>query len=641
MVAAVEQPWDQGLSGTAKRIAETHDTPLRVLAGPGTGKTFSLMRRVARLLQEGNHPSRILVSTFTRTSAADLKRALSELGLEGVDKVHADTLHSQCYRLLRRDDVFAITHRIPRPLLEFEQRFLLEDLKFEGLGGIRECSKTLKAFGAAWARLQSEEPGWPATDFDRKFHGALMGWLVLHEAMLIEELVTESFRYLHNNPASPALHEFDHVLVDEFQDLNKAEQRLVELLASGGSLTIIGDEDQSIYSFKHAHPEGIAEFAQEHPGTHDESLEECRRCGTLIVDMANSLIASNSTRTNRTLRHFPGNPPGEITIVQWNTPTDETSGIAQLIANRLESGEVKAGSVLVLSPSRRFGYEIRDKLNELGKDALSFFQDQALDDKEAQERFSLLNLLINQDDRVSLRCWVGFGSSTLQTGAWTRIRAACEKSGDSPRQLLEKLSQGTLSIPRTKAVVERYRQLLKALSDLGGLAGGALLDALFPAGSDWAEPFRTLATAIKAEEFTAAQLHESLTHLITQPELPTDVDYVRIMSFHKSKGLTADFVVVVGCTDGLIPRIDHNETPASQARMLEEQRRLFYVAITRAKSTLVPSSVTHIPLGQAYQIGAGAASARYGYANVHASRFIAELGSSAPKPIVGQQLLTG
>jgi ATP-dependent DNA helicase UvrD/PcrA len=115
--------WDSGLEGVTLRIAGTEHSPLRVLAGPGTGKTYSLMRRVARLLQSGADPSRILVVTFTRAPATDLKGALTQLGVPGASKVDAGTLHSFCFGLLERDEIFDVVQRVPRPLLEFEKRF--------------------------------------------------------------------------------------------------------------------------------------------------------------------------------------------------------------------------------------------------------------------------------------------------------------------------------------------------------------------------------------------------------------------------------------------------------------------------------------------------------------------------------------
>lgn len=194
--------WDDGLEGPARRIAELNHTPMRVLAGPGTGKTFALMRRVARLLQDGATANRVLVCTFTRTAARDLEAELARLGVDGVDEVRAGTLHAFCFSLLGRAEVLETTGRVPRPLLRFEERFLLQDLNGDGFGGIRARGRRLKAFNAAWARLQSETPGWPDDLIDQAFHRELVGWLRFHRAMLIGELVPEALRYLRENPAS-------------------------------------------------------------------------------------------------------------------------------------------------------------------------------------------------------------------------------------------------------------------------------------------------------------------------------------------------------------------------------------------------------------------------------------------------------
>lgn len=338
--------WDRGLEGPFLAIASTNEDPLRVVAGPGTGKTFALMRRVTRLLEEGASPRRMLVCTFTRTAAGDLAREVSQLGVPGAEEIWAGTLHAYCFRMLSRAEVLESTGRVPRPLLDFEERFMLEDLAREGVGGIRACRKHLKAFNAAWARLQSDEPGWPSDPADRRFNQALLSWVRFHQCMLVGELVPEAIHYLRGNPAWPDRQAFDHVLVDEYQDLNRAEQETLDLLAGRGTLTIVGDEDQSIYSFKFAHPEGIVLFPDTHPGTHDEDLLECRRCPQLVVELADSLIANNITRSPRVLTCRPGNPEGEIHVVQWTTMEEEAQGLAQFIHERIHSGDVAPGSVL-------------------------------------------------------------------------------------------------------------------------------------------------------------------------------------------------------------------------------------------------------------------------------------------------------
>lgn len=637
--------WNQGLVGCARQIAETDDSPLRVLAGPGTGKTFALMRRVMRLLEDGCRPRGIFVCTFTRTAARDLETELSHLRARGVSRVKTGTIHAFCFSLLSQAAVLPITGRVPRPLLKFEERFLIEDLK--GVNGerIRDIRKRLIAFGAAWARLQSEAPGWPRDRRDRVFLAALNEWLRFHKSMLIGELVPETLHFLRNNPESTHRPHFEHVLVDEYQDLNRAEQVLLDELANEGSLTVIGDENQSIYSFKHAHPAGIAEFDQTHPNTHDENLNECRRCPQLVVSLANTLIRQNPSRVRRPLRACPGNPDGEVFIVQWPSLQDEAEGLASFIKQRIEQGTVEPGRVLVLAPRRQVGYAIRDALIENNILSHSFFYEEALDgnpakqtEYEAQEAFTLLTLLANPDDMVALRCWCGFGSSSLNSAAWARVRRLAEGTGDSPLTILERLASGSESLPHTATVISRFRLLQERLEELNGLNGAALIDALFPESADWAQPIRTVSAELE-DECEPGELLEIIRTGITQPELPNDVDYVRVMSLHKSKGLTADLVVVASCIEGFIPFIEDGLTPDEEQRTLEEQRRLFYVAITRTTQTLVLSSMTQLQRAAAHKMGARVGNGNVTHAATIASRFFRDLGPDKPATVRGQSIL--
>ncbi|NLH75303.1 MAG: ATP-dependent helicase [Verrucomicrobia bacterium] len=619
-----------------------------MLAGPGTGKTFALMRRILRLIQTGVAPDKILVSTFTRTAAKDLERELRRLGAAGIENVRAGTLHALCFSILNQVAVLAITNRTPRPLMDFETRFLLQDLSGSEFGGVRACNERLLAFNAAWARLQSDDPGWLKDDTDRRFSQELMRWLSFHKAMLIGELIPVTLSYLRNNPNCQERTQFQHVLVDEYQDLNRAEQLLLDLLASNGSLTVIGDENQSIYAFKYAHPEGIVEFGDCHANTLDENLSECRRCPKIVVQMANALILNSTSQSRRQLVPFPNNPEGEVHIIQWQEMGQEADGLARFIQSRVASGSVSAGSVLVLAPRRQFGYAIRNALRKLQVPAHSFFNEEELDGNpkelaecSAQEMFTLLCLLVDPDDRVALRCWCGFGSDSLRQVPWAKLMKRCSETGQSPRELLEQIAAGNATLPRSKQLVERFNLLKQRLASLAGLSGQRLVDALYPDGQDWAEPFRALAGSIGQPDYDALALVQHLRSGITQPELPTDVDYVRVMSLHKSKGLTADLVVVTGLLEGLMPHIDQNQPLADQEKALEEQRRLFYVAITRCRQTLVLSNVNYLPRDQAHKmrakVGRGGTQS---YAPTIASRFFDQLGNHRPSPVSGQQFLS-
>lgn len=634
-------PWSDGLVGPALRVAASQAPRLRVRAGPGTGKTFAMMRRIARILEEGIPPARILVSTFTRVAAADLKAELVRLNVAGADKVVATTIHGLCFSILQKNTVLQRTGRNPRPLLEYEARFLLEDLKSDSFGDIPERRKRLRAYEGAWARLQTDQPGWPVDRVDRDFQEALLDWLKFHRAMLIGELVPVALRYLRDNPAARELHEFRRILVDEYQDLNAAEQGLIDILAADAELTIVGDEDQSIYSFKFAHPEGIETFHRKHGGTVDESLSVCRRCPTWIVELATELIASRSGQSRRALSPHSDNGRGEVQIVQWTSAKSEARGLAQFTQQRISEG-AHPGGILVLATSRKFGYGIRDELNTLGIRALSFFREQALDgnpkDPERsrqQEAMTLLELASNPTDAVALRSWCGFGSPSLRSAAWTRIVDCSKQNRLSIQAVLDGICEGQINLAYVSPIRDRMLGLRRRLERLEGLTGQDLVDELFPDDAAF-QDLRELA-AEAPEECSASVLLDTMRTGITQPELPTDVDYIRVMSLHKSKGLTADIVIVAGCVEGLLPRIDPKLSQAEQDAELREQRRLFYVALTRTRQTLILSSVTRMSRQDAHSLGIEISGDGW-FASTITSRFIDELGPSRPRSIIGTSL---
>lgn len=239
-----------------------------------------MMRRIARLLGDGVDPERMFVVTFTRTAARDLVESLHRLGIEGADRVHAGTLHSHCFSVLSREAVPTTTGRVPRPLMKFEERGLQEDLLHSHGFGIRQSREMLSAFDTAWARLQSEEPGCTPRQERRlqplassrgraTLSPSTDGVATLSRRHADRRIDTEMRRYLRDNPGADELRAFDHVLVDEYQDLNRADQDVIDRISANGRLLIVG-EDQSIYTqLRHAQPEGIREFVAVRPDADD------------------------------------------------------------------------------------------------------------------------------------------------------------------------------------------------------------------------------------------------------------------------------------------------------------------------------------------------------------------------------------
>ncbi|MFC1547714.1 ATP-dependent helicase [Candidatus Neomarinimicrobiota bacterium] len=639
--------WRVGLSGVALNIASSNDSPIRVMAGPGTGKSFAMMRRIARLLEEGQEPSRILAVTFTRNAALALIDDIHSLNVAGSEEIHAGTLHAYCYNLLMEGDVFNLIGRIPRTLiaptvkrvLKFEAEPLLFDIKDNGdFGGRRECSIRIKAFEAAWARRQSDQPGWPAEAIDKEFHVELIMWLNFHKAIFIGELVPETLRFLRNNPAHPALSAFDHVIVDEYQDLNRAEQELIDLLSSAGANAIVGDVDQSIYSFRYAHPEGIVQFDASHPNTHDENLIECRRCPTNVVEIADSLIRHNHGQVNhRRLTPMHGNVAGQVHIVQWSTIDDESDGLADYVKWLVDNNPYEAGDILLLTPRRLLGYGIRDALKDRGVPVHSFFHENILMAIAAQRAFTLLTLIVNPEDRVALRWWLGEGSPSTRKGEYFRLRAYCESTGESPWEALSGMVSGRINIQRTTNILEKFRNLCNEMNGLRSLSLPALVDNLFPDGDDSCAVLRETALFSLTDSTTAEELFTSIHSSITQPEMPKAGDFVRVMSLHKSKGLTSKVVIVADCIKGLIPFIDNTKSDDEQRQDLEEQRRLFYVALTRCREILVLSSVATMERKIGHQIGASLSRGTGLIGATIASPFINELGATAPVSISGSR----
>ena len=630
--------WNTGLTGSALSIAKTNERRLRVVAGPGTGKSFALKRRVARLLEEGQDPTRILAVTFTRNAADSLVQDLTKLDVAGCEKVRVGTLHAYCFSLLNREDVFAYLKRAPRPIitfsksasLQFEGGMMIDDLVEEGgFGGKRDCTKRVRAFEAAWARLQSEEPGWAMDATDQRFEKCLVAWLCFHRAMLIGELVPEALRFLRNNPMSDALKAFDHVIVDEYQDLNRAEQDIIDLLAKAGTAVVVGDADQSIYSFRHANPEGLKDFRTRHPTTHDELLAECRRCPTRVVRIADELIKHNyPSPSSPRLRAMSTNHEGEIHVIQWNDPEEEAQGVAEYISHLLTNQGYAPGDILVITPRRRLAYPIRDVIKGKGVPVHSFYQEEALEEEPAQRAFALLTLLAAKEDRVALRWWLGQGSQTGRSASYRRLRQHCEASGDSPWNVLEAIDRGDLQLPRISNLLKRFRDLKGTFVSLPSLALQDLVDYLLPEDDDSCTALREFAVVALPQSNKVSDLFAHIRTGITQPEAP-EGDFVRIMSPQKSKGLTSKVVIVTGCIQGLLPI----EKPGT----IPEQRRLFYVAITRCTDILVFSSFVRIERQLAMSTGIQLQNHKGYLGRTIASRFISELGPTVPNSRRGSE----
>lgn len=612
---------------------------MHVLAGPGTGKTFSLMRKVARLLEERNNPARILVVTFTRTGAADLRDQLEAMGLPTAELVVASTLHGLCFGILGKREVLESTRRFPRTLYEFEIGTMLRDIgpKF---GPMRERWKRLRAYEASEERLESDDLE-TRHELDRDFVSALEDWSRFHNAMLVGELIPLTLQYFRKNPESPDKTAFEHILVDEYQDLNNADQAVIEELATAAKLTVVGDDNQSIYSFRYANPDGILEFPSKHKGTRSETLVDCRRCPKKVIDIANDFIDPNGARPDRYLRSVSGSKDGETLLLNWENPDDEVQGIRKLVASYLKSKTPESpGDILVLVPRKRLGTRLKTELVQNFISAETVFPEDMLDNGEIRDRLVLLQLLVDPEDRAALRHWLATGSPTGRASEYEELRRRCVKEGRSPRQLLEQLSRKRTSESKLQKLVDKYRSLMNELSRLSALEGAEFIDAWVPPEVESLKPLRDLVTSVVDPKSPKELILQDVKTLLTQPEVPSAAANVRIMTLHKAKGLSAHTVIVLGCVEGLIPSVKGVGHLEEQNTLLAEQRRLFYVAMTRAKERLILSTWAKASQAEAMQMGvANPRWAGKGIMKVSPSRFLSELKIPPLIPSRGKDFL--
>lgn len=633
--------WNDNLSGVHLAIASSTSKKIGVLAGPGTGKTtFGLMRRVARLLSEGVPGKKILLLSFTRTAAADLKSKVADLNVPGVEDVQAMTLHSFCYQLLKKDAVFIATQRVPRTLLAHEVDLMLRDLEGD-FGDLDSRRKQLEAFEAGWVRQTNDHPGLASLPSDRAFEAEVLKWLRHHKAMLIGEVVPLAYKYLRDNPEAEELHTFSHIIVDEYQDLNRLEQHLLDLIRDADDIDICvaGDDDQSIYGFRHANPVGILEY-QDRPDTEKYNITTCGRCPKMVLSMANALI-SNAPNHNK--NPLVSNHPdeGNVTIVQWQNLNAEIEGIVSAIITDITTERRSAGDILVLTHRSKIGTEIRRKLQEQGIAVHSFFNEEAVISDPSRDALALLELVCG-NDTVAVRVLLGSGDATGRREAYNRLSKYALQNNLSEVEVLDQFSQGkkiaSLSIP---SLIARYKDASARAAHLRGFNLEQLIDELLPENNIDLSDLRQLAKEALPISTDCQDLLKNITLFITQVDVPQHPDFVRIMSLHKSKGLTSPAIFIVGFVEGIVPTIKNNITEEERALAVEEQRRLFYVALTRTSDQLVISNSIMIELPVARRLGVATQNGSIRniggklMARTIASTYLTELGSQRPNAVKG------
>ncbi len=589
-----------------QRQAVTHgDGPLLVLAGAGSGKTRTLIHRIAWLIHERRvEPWRILAVTFTNKAAAEMKERLERL-LDLDELPWVATFHATCVRILRQE-IEALGYT--RQFLIYDdqdQRRLIRDLLAER--GISE--KTLKPATLAAAIDRAKNQGLlpdqlPADGYQdaliAELYGLYQQRLRQADAVDFGDLLLLTVYLFEHRPEilERWRQRFRHILVDEFQDTNQVQYRLVNLLAAGHrNLCVVGDDDQSIYAWRGAEIGNILGFEQDYPGAAVIRLEQNYRSTGNILAAAGEVVARNTGRKGKTL--WTDNPPGEPLVLQ-GLPDDleEARYVAREIGRLREAGRpLREMAVFYRTNAQSRVLEealVREKIPYVMFGGLRFFARM-----EVKDILAYLRLLVNPADSVSARRIInvpvrGIGKTTVG-----RIQQIEERAGGflpACRLALEEGVLGTAAARRVAAFVEMmdqfarladrldYPQLAAEIIERTGYAAGLQQEKT----RESADRLRNLEELLRGMEEARSQAPE-LADYLEQVSLVTDIDTydssldrVSLMTLHAAKGLEFPVVFMTGMEEGIFP---HGRVE-SEGGDLEEERRLCYVGMTRAMERL-------------------------------------------------------
>ncbi len=599
--------WDEYLLQDQKIAAMHADSHARLLAGPGTGKTLTLTRRICFLVLERNVPAKsILALTFTRAAARELRQRVDrELGNN--QNPHISTLHSFALRQLIRNEN-RITD-LPQPLRiadDWEERkIILEDLKaLLNLKRIRDARDLLNALSADWQSLTADEADWKKRFPNPSFLGAWQEHRKIYGYTLRSELVYQLKKALEQRGDFELEGSIKYLLVDEYQDLNRCDLAVVKQIESRGvKLFVAGDDDQSIYGFRKAHPEGIRRFPSDYPGTTELELEICKRCDRSILDLGLFVARQDHRRIEKKLRPESSAEEGEVEFLRFDNQDVEAIGIAYLCTYLVSRHELQPNDILVLLRSDHkgvFSRPIREKLEKANIPvAAATNTTNPLDEANGRALLAFLRLAARQEDSLAwcslLQTWCkGIGPKAIgavydlarsrgENFAQTLIAARAD-ADILPTSHRSRLSEAISNVEKQLIDLfpEDTRGNYQTCDELMEVIRSATDSIIADDGEREAILLKFKRTA---EAFGATSI-EALVRAIgvgsEDIEQELEEGKVNILTMHRAKGLTAKAVIIAAAEDEYIPG-------RAEGEAIDDERRLLYVSLTRAKHHLFVS----------------------------------------------------
>jgi DNA helicase-2/ATP-dependent DNA helicase PcrA len=600
----------------AQREAVLHrDGPLLVLAGAGSGKTRVLTMRIARLIEvHGVEPSAILAVTFTNKAAGEMRERIERLLGRSTRGMWIGTFHAIGARMLRA--AARLVERTPAYTIYDQDDSLAVVKRLMERNGVSSKQYAPRAVQGAISDAKnalvspSEYESLAKDLFSRTvapIYRDLGEALRVANAVDFDDLLVLPVRLLRENPKQLATYRdrFRYVLVDEYQDTNRAQYEFVRLLSGDvGNVCVVGDDDQSIYGWRGADIRNILDFKKDFPSASIVRLEENYRSAPPILEVANVVISANTGRMGKTLRATrSGGEP--VTSVRALDERDEADWIIEELTSRRGTKHLSLRDFAVLYRTNAQSRALEDAMNRHGIPYRLVGSVRFYDRREIRDLMSYLKLIANPADDEAFRRAVGvpkrgLGETTLEVLAEAARRERISMFAAASRADLLAGMRAAARSPLAQFVelIERFRaqaeeaavdELLRDLVE--AIRYGDYLKAEGPESLDRLDNVKELITG--AAELVADELGEvglrPLDHFLQRATLVADVDAldaeadaVTLMTLHNAKGLEFPVVFISGLEDGLFPLARAYDEPAQ----LEEERRLFYVGITRAERKL-------------------------------------------------------
>jgi len=599
-----------GLNPAQKEAVQTIEGPVLIVAGPGSGKTRVIAHRVAYLITVcGISPRRVMAVTFTNKAAREMKERIYHLLGKTVEGLTLGTFHATCARILRMEAQHIGLSKDFLIYDEGDQNSLLKrSIEQIGLDPKQYPPKAIgTAISAAKARLLAPQEyrhqvGSYYEEVVARVYERYQELLAENSALDFDDLIMKAVQLFRNQPDVLVKYQsrYLHVMIDEFQDTNLAQYILSRQLAGKyKNICVVGDPDQSIYSWRQANLRHILDFEKDYPDVKIVFLEQNYRSTQTILKAADHVIAANQQRKQKKL--WTENEVGvPISVVQTYNEQEEAHFVVNEVERLVAKGSRKAGDIAIMYRTNAQSRALEEEFVRYGFPYRLVGGTRFYERREVKDVVAYLRLMHNPHDTVSLTRIINVPGRGIGQRTIAELTTWANEKGLPYYDALKLIAQGEEQTPFAARSAQALSHFVNMLDELiaksGELSLADLLDLVLERtgykkytleGADGEERWdnilelRTVAAGYKdlePREALAAFLEE-VALVSDVDELDEKVDAATLITLHQAKGLEFPVVFIVGMEEGVLPHFKSLPDP----EQMEEERRLCYVGITRAK----------------------------------------------------------